>query len=114
MKPVIRRSRSAKIVATLGPASNSEAMIDTLFLAGVDVFRMNFSHGSHADHAATSSFYRRPRQGVAQGRERRACRGLSLQDGRGSRRGPEPYPAFFISDSALRAPSGLSSCLNMR
>ena len=59
MKPVIRRRRSAKIVATLGPASNSEAMIDTLFLAGVDVFRMNFSHGSHADHAATYERIRR-------------------------------------------------------
>jgi pyruvate kinase len=59
MKPVIRRVRSAKIVATLGPASNSEAMIETLFLAGVDVFRMNFSHGSHDDHARTYERIRR-------------------------------------------------------
>ena len=59
MKPVIRRTRSAKIVATLGPASSSEAMIETLFLAGVDVFRMNFSHGSHEDHAGIYERIRR-------------------------------------------------------
>ncbi|VUZ24296.1 Pyruvate kinase [uncultured Comamonas sp.] len=46
----MHRSRRAKIVATLGPASSSQDMIRTLFTAGVDVFRMNFSHGSHADH----------------------------------------------------------------
>jgi pyruvate kinase len=45
------RSRKAKIVATLGPASDSEEMISALFRAGVDVFRLNFSHGDHADHA---------------------------------------------------------------
>ena len=44
--------RMTKIVATLGPASNSESMIETLVNAGADVFRMNFSHGSHDDHAA--------------------------------------------------------------
>ena len=47
----MRRHRQAKIVATLGPASNSPEMIRTLFEAGADVFRLNFSHGSHADHA---------------------------------------------------------------
>ena len=46
----MRRQRKAKIVATLGPSSSSEAEIEALFLAGVDVFRLNFSHGSHADH----------------------------------------------------------------
>jgi pyruvate kinase len=59
MKPVIRRNRSAKIVATLGPASNTEAMIDALFRTGVDVFRLNFSHGTHDDHAATYAAIRR-------------------------------------------------------
>src|ERR1700733_4126547 len=48
----MRRQRSAKIVATLGPASSTEAMIDALFLAGVDVFRLNFSHGKHEEHRA--------------------------------------------------------------
>ena len=48
----MRRTRNAKIVATLGPASSDPKIIRQLFLAGVDVFRLNFSHGSHADHSA--------------------------------------------------------------
>jgi pyruvate kinase len=47
----MRRQRKAKILATLGPASASREMILSLFEAGADVFRFNFSHGSHADHA---------------------------------------------------------------
>lgn len=47
----MRRNRSAKIVATLGPASSSKERILALAEAGADVFRFNFSHGSHADHA---------------------------------------------------------------
>jgi len=43
--------RNAKIVATLGPASSSPERIAALVEAGVNVFRLNFSHGSHADHA---------------------------------------------------------------
>lgn len=39
-----------KIVATVGPASNSKETLRQLILAGVDVFRLNFSHGSHEDH----------------------------------------------------------------
>ena len=46
----MRRHRHAKIVATLGPASSSPEMIRALFEAGADVFRFNFSHGSHEDH----------------------------------------------------------------
>ncbi|MDA0229169.1 MAG: pyruvate kinase [Proteobacteria bacterium] len=48
----MRRHRKAKIVATLGPASSSHACILALFEAGVDVFRFNFSHGSHEEHRA--------------------------------------------------------------
>jgi pyruvate kinase len=47
----MHRSRRAKIVATVGPASNTPAVLKELFLAGVDTFRLNFSHGTHADHA---------------------------------------------------------------
>ncbi|MEW6644782.1 MAG: pyruvate kinase [Pseudomonadota bacterium] len=46
----MRRSRNAKIIATLGPSSSSPEMIRALFEAGVDMFRLNFSHGSHDDH----------------------------------------------------------------
>ncbi|CAN7425810.1 pyruvate kinase [Pseudoduganella sp. LjRoot289] len=46
----MRRERKAKIVATLGPASSDRNTIQALFEAGADVFRFNFSHGSHADH----------------------------------------------------------------
>ncbi len=45
-----RRRRHAKIVATLGPSSSSKEAIHTLFVAGVDVFRLNFSHGTHDQH----------------------------------------------------------------
>ncbi len=50
--PSIRRHRSTKIVATVGPASSSPERLSALFAAGVDVFRLNFSHGTAADHAA--------------------------------------------------------------
>jgi pyruvate kinase len=42
--------RRAKIVCTLGPASTSQEMLEKLLDAGMDVARLNFSHGSHADH----------------------------------------------------------------
>lgn len=43
--------RRTKIVATVGPASDSKEMLDTLIHAGVDVFRLNFSHGDYATKA---------------------------------------------------------------
>ena len=46
----MRRYRNTKIVATLGPASATKKQIRALIKAGVDVFRLNFSHGSHEDH----------------------------------------------------------------
>lgn len=49
----MRNSRNAKIVATLGPASSSPDMISKLFEAGANVFRLNFSHGTHEIHLAT-------------------------------------------------------------
>lgn len=47
----MRRYRSGKIVSTIGPASCSPENLERLFLNGVDVFRLNFSHGSHEGHA---------------------------------------------------------------
>ncbi|HWU50735.1 MAG TPA: pyruvate kinase [Asticcacaulis sp.] len=46
----ILRRRKTKIVATLGPASSNAEMLEQLHQAGADVFRLNFSHGSHEDH----------------------------------------------------------------
>ena len=54
----MRRSRKAKIIATLGPASATAQAIESLFIAGADVFRLNFSHGTHANHKATYDFIR--------------------------------------------------------
>jgi len=52
------RKRRAKIVATLGPASNSPTILQRLFTAGADVFRLNFSHGLHEEHAKTHALVR--------------------------------------------------------
>src|ERR1700730_17982230 len=46
----MRRNRNAKIVATLGPSTSTEESIRALFQAGVDVFRLNFSHGTADEH----------------------------------------------------------------
>ncbi len=51
--------RRAKIVATLGPASNTEPVIRDMIRAGVDVFRLNFSHGTHERKAAVIEKIRR-------------------------------------------------------
>ncbi len=48
----MRRSRSIRIIATLGPASNTPEMIGALHRAGADVFRLNMSHGDHGQIAA--------------------------------------------------------------
>ena len=46
------RGRKVKILATIGPASRSPEMLERLVRAGADAFRLNMSHGSHADHEA--------------------------------------------------------------
>ena len=46
----MNRARRARIVATLGPASRAPATVKALAQAGVDVFRLNFSHGSPWDY----------------------------------------------------------------
>jgi pyruvate kinase len=58
--------RRTKIVATLGPSSSDETTLSRLVDAGVDVFRMNFSHGTHELHGAT---YARARK-VAESKDR--------------------------------------------
>src|SRR5436189_1340675 len=58
------RARRARIVATLGPASRDASKIQELVVAGADVFRVNFSHGSHADHARTIQGVRKAESAV--------------------------------------------------
>ena len=52
------KKRLAKIVGTLGPSCDDEAILRKLILAGLDVARLNFSHGTHADHAKRISMLR--------------------------------------------------------
>src|ERR1700743_1960878 len=56
--PKFLRVRRTKIIATLGPASSSPEMLARLFQASADVFRLNFSHGTHEDHAARFAMIR--------------------------------------------------------
>ncbi len=54
----MRRRRRTKIIATLGPASSTAEMLARLFQGGADVFRVNFSHGTHEDHLARITMVR--------------------------------------------------------
>lgn len=80
--------RHTKIIATVGPASDTDDMLDALIAAGADVVRLNFSHGTHASQAAT---YARVREAARRaGREVAVLQDLGgpkirtglLQDGR--------------------------------
>jgi pyruvate kinase len=51
-------ARRTKIVCTIGPASSSEAMVDALVEAGMDAGRLNFSHGTHEEHAERARLVR--------------------------------------------------------
>ena len=50
--------RKTKIVATLGPSSNSEEMLARMITAGVNVVRLNFSHGTAAEHIKRAEIVR--------------------------------------------------------
>jgi len=54
-----RSRKRTKIVATIGPASRAPAILRSLVDAGLNVARLNFSHGTHAEHAATIADIRR-------------------------------------------------------
>jgi pyruvate kinase len=59
---VIPTTRRAKIICTIGPACNSEEVMRDLLRLGMDVARLNFSHGSHQDHAHNIERLRRAAQ----------------------------------------------------
>lgn len=95
--------RLTKIVATLGPASSSELAISELVAAGVDVFRLNFSHGSHAVHRQTLDRVRAV--AAASGRTVSVLQDLSgpkIRTGRLA--GGRPVP--LVEGSALRIATG--------
>jgi pyruvate kinase len=52
-------NRKVKIVATIGPACQTEELLEKLILAGMNVARMNFSHGTHEEHARRIACVRR-------------------------------------------------------
>ncbi len=56
--------RKTKIVCTLGPASENEQMITELFKSGMNVARLNFSHGSHESHKKTIELFRKVRDSL--------------------------------------------------
>jgi pyruvate kinase len=58
----MRRYRQAKIIATLGPRTQDLSHIRALYHAGVDVFRLNFSHGTHEQHRKTHQLIRQVEQ----------------------------------------------------
>lgn len=58
-KQVYLQWRRTKIIATVGPASNSEKIIKKLIRSGVDVFRLNMSHGDHTEHNKTFRLIRK-------------------------------------------------------
>ena len=51
-------TKRTKIVATIGPSSNSKEKITRLIEAGANVLRLNFSHGTHDDHKKVKDFIR--------------------------------------------------------
>ncbi len=53
--------RKTKIICTLGPASENEKMIEQLFRSGMNVARLNFSHGTHENHKKTIELFRKVR-----------------------------------------------------
>ncbi|MDB5178664.1 MAG: Pyruvate kinase [Patescibacteria group bacterium] len=50
--------KRTKIVATIGPSSNSPQVLEELLLAGVNMFRLNFSHGTHEEHGQVAKYAR--------------------------------------------------------
>ena len=82
-----------KIVATIGPASSSPRVLRQLIEAGVDVFRLNFSHGTHEAHSAVLTDIRAISRDIG-------CHVAVLQDLCGPKMRLEPFPGDVV-DCAL-------------
>ncbi|WP_253444920.1 pyruvate kinase [Halomonas sp. Y3] len=99
--PIHAPIRRTKIVATLGPASDREGVLEAMIAAGIDVVRLNFSHGSAADH----------RRRLEQVREIAARQGRSVA-ALGDLQGPKIRIARF-ADGAVELAEGASFILDM-
>jgi len=95
--------RRAKIVCTLGPASATPAMIEKLVVAGMDVARLNFSHGTHEDHARLVKSVRR----AAQQRKKAVAILADLQ-------GPKIRTGLIAGGGAVRLRAGQTFFLTTR
>jgi pyruvate kinase len=85
-------ARRTKIVGTIGPASSTPEVVDRLVEAGLDAARLNFSHGTHDDHARRAELFR--------GAQKRAGRPLALiadLQGPKVRVGELPEPVLLTS-----------------
>lgn len=89
----MRRQRNAKIIATLGPSSSDYQTIRSLFEAGVDVFRFNFSHGTQADHQA--------RYEIVRAVEREFARPIAIL---ADMQGPKLRIGVFVEDRIFLTP----------
>ena len=83
--------RHTKIIATVGPASDTEAALDALIAAGTDIFRLNFSHVRHESQAATHA--------VRAASAGAGCEVAILQDPGGRRSAPAASPGARRSSS---------------
>jgi len=97
---VIAVMRRTKIVATLGPATETDEALDSLIKAGVDVVRLNFSHGSSAEHKARAEKVR----AISKANHRHLGILADLQ-------GPKIRIERF-RDGAIELPVGADFCLN--
>jgi pyruvate kinase len=87
--------RHTKIIATVGPASDSDLVIDALIAAGTDIVRLNFSHGTHESHAATF--------GRVRAAAERAGREVAILQDLG---GPKIRTGELVNHTPIRVASG--------
>ena len=108
-------TRRGKIVCTLGPATGTDDMVRALVEAGMDVARLNFSHGDHADHEASYQRVRRASEatghavGILADLQGRRQLKLITHPARYCSRAAEAFrreilPVFASPDSPLRQP----------
>ena len=99
----MRRSRNAKILATLGPASSTLEVVEALFVAGADTFRLNFSHGTQADQKVRVDIIRQI--------ERKHGRSIGIL---GDLQGPKLRVANFVDGKVHLRTAGLSASISIQ